>query len=387
MGKVILKPGKEKAIKNQHHWIFSGAIQAFEGEGKGEILPVFSSSNEFLGYAYFNRKSNIIGRMLSWTEGEIEKILEGLLTRSLELRLSHFDTSQTNAFRLVNGEGDGLPGLIVDLYNEYCVLQISTLGMEKLKPLILNFLKKNLSLKGIFEKSHSPSRKEEGLPPLEGVLKGEVLDEVEIKENGIRFIVSIPKGQKTGFFLDHREMRNQVQSLSFGKKVLNCFSYTGGFSLYAAKGGAASVTSVDISEQAIKLAKKNAQLNEFQTEYNFLVEDVFDFLKHSSLNYDLVILDPPAFAKKQKDIVNACRGYKEINRLAFKKMPKNSLLLTSSCSHFIDEKLFQQVVFQAAAESGRPAQIIGKHLLAYDHPINLYHPEGEYLKSLLIKLS
>ena len=230
-----------------------------------------------------------------------------------------------------------------------------------------------------------PSRGEEGLQNQEGLLFGEEVDEVEIMENKIKFIVSIKNGQKTGFFLDQREMRNWVQELSEGKKVLNCFGYTGGFSLYAMKGGATQVDTVDISTDAIGLAQKNTSLNKIDADkHNFIAEDVFQFLREKPLEYDLIILDPPAFTKRKTDIIQACRGYKDINRLAIKKIPSGSLLLTSSCSYHIDEKLFQTVVFQAAAEAGRSVRIIGRHRLALDHPINIFHPEGEYLKSLLL---
>lgn len=388
MKKVILKKGKEKAIKNRHHWIFSGAVQQMDGEGRGEILPVYSSDQEFLGQAYFNRKSNIIGRMIAFEEGNPLEKIEQLLTRAVRLRNRSFDPSLTNAYRLVNSEGDGLPGLVVDVYDDQWVVQVSTLGMEKLKPFVLKVLKNLSKPRSIFEKSTSSSRREEGLQPFEGVLDGDFNDAITIVENGIKFSVSILKGQKTGFFLDHREMRKKIEEFSCHKNVLNCFSYSGGFSLYAARGGALSVTSVDVSEPALEMAKQSVLLNQMDpAKFVFAARDVFEFLRTEDLLYDLVILDPPAFAKKQKDVMNACRGYKEINRLAFKKMPMNSILLTSSCSHFIDEKLFQQVVFQAAAEAGRAVQIIGKHQLAIDHPINLYHPETEYLKSLILNIA
>ncbi len=193
------------------------------------------------------------------------------------------------------------------------------------------------------------------------------------------------KSQKTGFFLDHREMRQWVRSLSAGKRVLNAFSYTGGFSVYALAGGAKCVDSVDISQEAVEASKRHVTLNGFKAaEQGFICADVFAFLREAAMPYDLVILDPPAFAKRRKDIVPACRGYKDINRLAMQKMPAHSLLLTCSCSHHVDEQLFQKVVFQAAVEAKRKVRIIGKHRLAGDHPVNIFHPESDYLKSLLL---
>jgi len=386
---VILKKGKEKPILGRHHWIFSGAIQNLPEFEDGSLLPVFSYEKLPLGWGYFNRKSALTGRMISF--GEVEgtdpkKIIEKHLDFAHQLRVQFFQNGQTTAYRLVNGEGDLLPGLIIDCYNDTFVLQISTLGMKKLTPLIVSWLVKTFNPKAIYEKSLLPSRKEEGLSDYQGIHVGEVpAAEIIISENGLKFAVSILHGQKSGFFLDHREMREQIRHLSKNKKVLNCFSYTGGFSVYAAAGGAKSVDSVDISESAIIQAKKNMVLNGFDSDENhYFAEDVFLFLREKPLNYDLVILDPPAFAKKQKDVIQACRGYKEINRVAMQKMPKGSLLLTCSCSYHVDEKLFQQLIFQAAVEAGKEVKILGRHRMGFDHPINICHPESDYLKSLLL---
>ena len=385
MQSVILKPGKDKPIRNHHHWIFSGAIARMPDFIDGDILPVENANGEFLGYAYFNRKTSISGRMLSFDKTPAEEALKQNIDKAIAFRKKIFDPKITNAYRLVNSEGDKIPGLVVDIYDEVVVLQIATLGIERLKPLIVEHLKKTLQPATIYEKSNLPSRGEEGLQNQEGLLFGEDIDEVEILENKIKFIVSIKNGQKTGFFLDQREMRNWVKELSEGKKVLNCFGYTGGFSLYAMKGDAAQVDTVDISTEAIALAQKNTLLNKIDADkHNFIAGDVFQFLRDEPLEYDLIILDPPAFTKRKADIMQACRGYKDINRLAMKKIPSGSMLLTSSCSYHVDERLFQTVVFQAAAEAGRSVRIIGRHRLAPDHPINIFHPEGEYLKSLLL---
>jgi 23S rRNA (cytosine1962-C5)-methyltransferase len=258
--------------------------------------------------------------------------------------------------------------------------------MQVLRPLVVQWLVEKLQPEGIYEKSLLPSRKEEGLVDEEGVLYGkEPSKSIQILENDLHFSVSILQGQKTGFFLDHREMRQMVRHLASGKRVLNCFSYTGGFSVYAAAGKAKSVDSVDISASAMEMAAQNMTLNGFKDDrYRFFTADVFQFLREKPLDYDLVILDPPAFAKRQKDIVPACRGYKDINRIAMQKMPQGSLLLTSSCSYHIDEALFQTVVFQAAVEARRTVRIIGRHHIAADHPINICHPESDYLKTLLL---
>lgn len=381
---VILKPGKEKAIRNRHHWIFSGAVAVMPEGDNGSLWPVYDAKGVCLGCGYFNRNVNIVGRMVAFDATPPLEAMRGHLERAVELRKRLFSTSVTNAYRLVHAEGDLLPGLIVDRYDQLLVIQISTLGMEKLRGFIVEELQRLLNPRTIYEKSHMTSRREEGLADKQGVVVGDSVKEVEILENGLRFCVSIAEGQKTGFFLDHRDMRLQTKEWAHGRRVLNCFAYTGGFSVYAAAGGAVLVDSVDLSAQAIEGARRNMALNNAVGQ--FFVADVFDFLRERTLDYDFMILDPPAFAKKQRDVVTACRGYKEINRIAMQKMPKGSLLLTSSCSYHVDAELFQKVIFQAAVEAGRTAKIIGRHRLAPDHPVNLCHPEGDYLKSLLIYL-
>jgi 23S rRNA (cytosine1962-C5)-methyltransferase len=381
---VILKKNRDKPIRQRHHWIFSGAVQTLPDFEDGEILSVVSSEGEILGSAYFNRKSAIIGRMLAFDRTPPLLAVEQRITEALAMRRKLVEPG-TNAQRLVNAEGDGLPGLIVDRYNDVLVVQIATLGMERLKPVIVDHLIRALAPRSIHEKSDQPVRREEGLPDFEGLLYGEDIQTVEIREDGLRFLVEIRGSQKSGFYLDLREMRKLVRSLAEGRRVLNCFCYTGGFSVAALAGGAAAVDSVDSSEPAISLARRNLLLNGFSESGNiFMTADVFGFLRREMPAYDFVILDPPAFAKKKTDVVAACRGYKDINRLAFKKTGAKGLLLTLSCSHFVDEALFRQVVFQAAAEAGRDARIIQKHRQAYDHPINIYHPESEYLKGFLL---
>jgi len=384
--KVILKKGKEKVLHQRHHWVFSGAIHSLPKDFEdGEILPVYSSTDELLGHGYFNRKSSLTGRMLSFGSDDPHTTLLENLKQAIALRDRLFPKTET-AYRLINGEGDLIPGLIADRYGDFLVIQISTLGIEKLKTFIVNHLTSILPIKGIYEKSLLPTRREEGLDPFEGNLYGDIADIVEIKENGSKFLVSYTTGQKTGFFLDQREMRQLLGNLSKGKKVLNCFSYTGGFTVSSLTHGAESVDSIDISKEAMKMAEENLRLNGFSKERNkLLVEDVIKFLRETTdLPYDIVILDPPAFAKKKQDVISACKGYKEINRQAFKKMPKGSLLLTCSCSYHVDEELFQKVIFQAASDAKRCVKIISKHILSKDHPINLYHKEGSYLKSLLL---
>lgn len=384
---IVLKPGKDKPVLHRHHWIFSGAIARSPSFTDGDMLPVENFQGEHLGFGYFSRHGSIAGRMVSFDQTPPLQAIQNNLKDAIALRTILFNQSETNAYRLVNGEGDMLPGLIVDKYNDLLVVQFTTLGMDRLRSEVVAILSDLLAPKAIYEKSVGSFRREENLPDVEGVISGSWTGDVAILESGLRFTVDPVRGQKTGFFLDHRMMRQRVRELAKGKRVLNCFSYTGGFSVYALAGGATQVDTVDLARDAIERAKRHVEMNGFSLEGNgFYAEDVFDFLRQKPLDYQLVILDPPAFAKKKKDVVAACRGYKDINRVAMEKMPSSSLLLTSSCSYHVDPALFQTVVFQAAAEAGRTARIIGRHVLAPDHPINLFHPEGDYLKSLLIFL-
>ena len=382
---MILKPGREKAIRNRHHWIFSGAIKSMPDFENGSILPVQSAGGEMLGYAYFNRKASIIGRMVSFGDMPAEDAILQNFENAIELRQRCFKPAVTNAYRLINAEGDFIPGLVADLYDDVLVLQLGTLGMDKLKPLILNIFVKKLKPRSIYEKSDLPSRREEGLTDYEATLYGKPVEQVQIREEGLPFLVNITGSQKTGFYLDQREMRKLVRGQAAGRRVLNAFAYTGAFSVYAIKGGAIKADSVESSESALSLAKENFKLNDIPAEAGqFFNADVFEFLRRAEFDYDFVILDPPAFAKKKADVISACRGYKDINRLAIQKVKPKGLVLTFSCSRFVDEKLFQQVVFEAALEAGRRARILQRYRQPFDHPINIYHPETEYLKGFLL---
>ena len=385
--KLVLLPGKQKNVIAKHHWIFSGAVQSCEPCEAGETLAVFAFDGQPLGYAYASKGGSIVARMVSFSKNVTpEKAVPDLVMRAVALRRGMFDEAVTDCWRVVHGEGDGLPGLVVDRYADVLVLQISTVGMERLKPLVVAELKKAFPrARAVYEHSNLPSRRKECMADFSGVLDGTMPEWTDVVENGVKFRILWKEVQKTGFFLDQREMRKLVGSLSKGKRVLNCFSYTGGFSAYAAVAGAARVDSVDIAGGAVELSKTNFSLNGIDpAQHGFFAEDAFKFLREKPLSYELVILDPPAFAKKKEDVEQAAKGYKEINMTALKKMPSGSLLLTCSCSYFMDAELFQTVVFQAARDANRGVRIIQKHHLAGDHPINVFHPEGDYLKSLLL---
>ncbi len=386
---IVLKPERDKHVKNKHPWVFMGAIQSYPEFENGDILSVVTASGSFVGYGYFNKGQSITGRMFSFSnEQSPEDAFVSNIKSAIELRKNALadQAEETNAYRLINGEGDNLPGLIVDRYNDVLVIQINTLGIEKLKSLILKTLQAETGLNLIYEKSSTQTRRKEGLQEFEGWLVGEAPQPFLVKEHGLKFHVSVTGMQKTGFFLDQREMRQLVKSYAKNKTVLNCFSYTGGFSVYALAGGAKKVDSVDLSESAVAGAKMNVELNGFSGEDNgFFAQDVLSYFRgQHDTAYDFIILDPPAFAKKASDVTNATRGYRDINREALEKLPVGGLLLTSSCSSHIDRETFQTIVFQAAKDAKRKVKILSYHVMGADHPIDLFFPQGDYLKSLLL---
>ncbi|HEX3095776.1 MAG TPA: class I SAM-dependent rRNA methyltransferase, partial [Patescibacteria group bacterium] len=353
MNSIILKPERDKHVRNKHPWVFMGAIKEYPEFENGDILKVVTDSGQFVGYGYFNKGQSISGRMFSFADESVdpEDAFVQNIKSAIALRKNALSAQadETNAYRLVNGEGDNLPGLIVDRYNKVLVIQINTLGIEKLKPLILKTLQEETGLNLIYEKSSTQTRRKEGLQEFEGWLVGETEQPFEILEHGLKFNVSVTGMQKTGFFLDQREMRQLVKTLAKDKTVLNCFSYTAGFSVYASAGGAKKVDTVDLSELAIEGAKENMALNGFGGEENgFYAQDVLSYFRDNrDSEYDFIILDPPAFAKKASDVANASRGYRDINRAALEKLPVGGLLLTSSCSSHVDADMFQTIVFQA----------------------------------------
>jgi len=383
--RLILKAGKEKPILGRHPWIYSGAIDRVDDNHEtGDLVRVFSSQNQFLGTGYLNPRSQIAVRMLSFEEGAIDRsFFEKRLAAALELR-RRFIPPRTNAYRAVHSEGDFLPGLTVDRYADFLVVQFQTAGIDQWRDTILDLLEKKMEPRGIYEKDDTEARTWEGLEKRAGRLRGEEPpDYVEIEEHGISFIVDIHAGQKTGFFLDQRENRLLVAGFAQGKRVLNLFAYTGGFSVYAAKAGATRVVSVETSERALNTARENFARNGLAGD-SFLFEekDAFDYLRQVPEEFDLVIVDPPAFAKSKDHVMQASRAYKDINLWALKRTAPGGLLYTSSCSSYVDPDLFQKILFAAAKDAHRNVQILQKTSHPPDHPINVFHPEGEYLKGL-----
>lgn len=387
--RCILKKGKERPLLGRHPWIFSGAIDEIdEGYQAGDLTKVYSSAQKYLGTGYFSPNASIAVRLLSFEDIEIDAtFFEKRIQDAVRLRKKILP-SHTDSYRVIHSEGDFLPGLIVDRYADFLVLQIHTAGMEKWREVILKSLLAEYSVRGIYEKGDREWRAEEGLSTKPGPAAGEEPpDFLEVQENSYTFWVDIKRGQKTGAFLDQRDNRLLIGNYARGRKVLNGFSYSAGFSVYAAKGGAIKTVSADSSEAALKLAKMNLESNGLNLkDHRWVQTDVFDYLRRADEEFDLIILDPPAFCKSKGQIHQASRGYKEINLSAIKKLASGGLLYTASCSSYIDADLFQKIVFAAAKDSGKDLRILAKTAHALDHPVSIAHPEGEYLKGLLCQV-
>ena len=344
-----------------------------------------SHSGEVLGFGYYNDRSQIRVRMLTFGNTPFTNdVLKQLIMQSVSMRKNNPLLQNTNAQRLIFSEGDFIPGLIVDSYDGHLVMQCLTLGIDKMKDTITEILQNETGCSSMYERSDYPGREMEGLKMIQGQIAGETPSEILIHEHGIRYPVDVRTGQKTGFFIDQRENRELIAQLSKDKKVLNMFSYTGGFTFAAITGGARETVSVDVSAPALAKAQQIYQLNGFTTPSSFIVADAFDYLRNEIFDADLAIIDPPAFAKSSGDVDRACRGYKDINMQYMKKCPPDSWLLTCSCSRFIDMDLFQKVIFSAASDAKRDARIMRKTGHPVDHPVNLNHPETEYLKGILL---
>ncbi len=387
---IILKPGKEQSLKRFHPWIFSGAIKQKPGNLKeGEVVKVLSSAGEFLCIGHYQIGS-IAVRILTFSDVPIDHIFwKKNIESAWQLRknMGIAGNQQSNVFRLIHAEGDGMPGLVVDYYNGFAVLQAHSIGMYLQRNEIVHALKNVLGdeLNAVYDKSSKTQPFKAGIDAADSYLLGEGTINPEVMENGLRFFVDFEEGQKTGFFIDQRENRKLVQELSAGRDVLNMFCYTGGFSFAAMRGGANSVHSVDSSAKAIELTKRNVELNfPGDLRHQAFTTDAFSFLKDIKDKYDLIILDPPAFAKHRDALPQALQGYKRLNTRAFEQIRSGGLIFTFSCSQIVPRDKFREAVFTAAAISGRSVRILYQLSQPNDHPINIYHPEGEYLKGLVL---
>jgi 23S rRNA (cytosine1962-C5)-methyltransferase len=389
IAKIFLKPGKEQSLKRFHPWVFSGAIGKSEGNPEeGDEVNVYSADGEFLAMGHCQIGS-IAVRILSFEEVNPDfDFWKMKIEKAWNLRKSIgiTENAETNVFRLVHAEGDGMPGLIVDFYNGTAVIQMHTVGMFLVREMLVKALKNVVGeqLKAVYDKSAKTLPFKADISSEDGYLLGEG-GETEVLENGLRFRVDWLEGQKTGFFIDQRENRLLVQHFSKNRDVLNMFCYTGGFSFYAMKGGARLVHSVDSSAKAIELTNQNVQLNfAGDTRHEAFAADAFEFMRNIKDKYDLIILDPPAFAKHRDAVHQALQAYKRINTRAFEQIRSRGIVFTFSCSQVVSKEKFREAVFSAAAISGRNVRILHQLTQPADHPVSIYHPEGEYLKGLVL---
>lgn len=392
MQNIRLKKERDKSLKRKHPWIFSGAIERTDlGINSGETVNVVSSSGNIIGTGAYSPSSQIRIRM--WSFDNNEKI-DSLfffkkISEAYELRKQLINNS-TNAYRVINAENDGLPGVVVDRYGEYLSCQFLSAGAEYWKKHIVEHLIRLFKPKSIYERSDSDVRIKEGLTPYSGLIYGEdIPDRVEIAENGIKFFVEIKSGHKTGFYLDQRDNRLLLSTFASDKTVLNCFSYTGGFTIYALKENAKEVINIDTSQPALELLNKNIELNNLSSLRNKNINsDTFKVLRKfrdEGKTFDIIILDPPKFAESVSQIQQASRGYKDINLLALKLLNPGGLLFTFSCSGHITPELFQKIVSDAALDSGREIRIVKQMMQSPDHIVASNFPEGLYLKGLILK--
>ena len=394
--KVRLKPGRERSLLRRHPWVYSGAIDKVSGSpASGETVEVRASDGRFLAWAAWSSQSQIRARVWSFEEPDKPDAgwLRGRIARSLALRralVAQDGSGRDNALRLVHGEADGLPGLIVDRYADTLVMQVLSAGIERWRDVFADALIEQTGCARIYERSDADVRELEGLPARTGAMRGDApAVPLEIVEHGLCYAVDVIGGQKTGFYLDQRDNRNRIRELASGREVLNCFCYTGGFSIAALAGGALSAVSVDSSGPALELARRNAQANGFDAPRAEWIEaDIFRYLRDArsqGRSFDLIVLDPPKFAPTERHAPAAARAYKDINLNALKLLRPGGMLATFSCSGGVSADLFQKIVAGATADAGVSATILDRFHASPDHAVLLEFPEGEYLKGLLLR--
>jgi 23S rRNA (cytosine1962-C5)-methyltransferase len=386
---IVLGKGEERRIRGGHPWVFSNEIKEVAGAKQpGAAAEFFTSGGDFLGTGYYNPHSLIAGRLLARERVDIDSqaFFHGRLATALAFRRTVYP--ELTSFRLVFGEGDLLPGLVVDKYGDYLALQLLTMGMEQRRELIVAALSDLLRPKGVIARNDVAVRGLEGLPEKSEILAGQVPDSVEIEEHGLRFLVNLGSGQKTGHFLDQKENHRLLQPLVAGKTLLDCFSYSGSWGIHGAAYGARSVTCLDISPLACGLARRNAALNGFAEQIAVEECDVFDrlrSLKSGGQRFDVIVLDPPAFVKSKKNLKEAEKGYLTINRRAMELLAPGGVLISCSCSFHMGRELFRETLGRAAQQAGRLVRLLGNHSQSPDHPILLQVPETEYLKCVVLQ--
>lgn len=385
---LFLRSGKDRPIRMGHPWVFSGALRELDPQLEpGSIVTLCAADGAALGVGYVNPRCTIAVRLLSRRDQPIDAAFVGRrVAAALALR-RRVVGDDTDAYRLINGEGDGLPGVLVDRYGAVLVVQLLTAGAERLKPLLLAALAEQLQPRAVVERSEGAVRKAEGLAPSTGLLAGELGDGEPVSENGLRFTVQPGGGQKTGHFCDQRDNRARVRALAAGAHVLDAFAYHGGFAVHAGAGGAARVVAVDSSAAAIAAAEHNWRLNQLPADAAaFVAADVGRFLRDSDETFDLLVVDPPALVKQRKDVARGARAYKDLNLWALRRARPGALLCTFTCSQHVDATLFRKIVAGAAADAGRTVSLLTHLGPSADHPVALGHPEGEYLHGLVLRV-
>ncbi len=390
MPSVQLKPGREKTLLRGHPWIFSGALKNHPSVAEaGTIVRVNSHAGKPIAWGFYHPRTDIAVRCFSWNPEENidDNFWERQLDNAIWLR-ERIVPPKTDAYRLINSEGDGFPGLIADRYGDRLVISVQTAGMEKIRESLLRIFQDKLHVTAIYERSEGQARRIEGLEDRIGWAAGTSDDSpVQIRENGLIFFVDVVSGQKTGFFLDQRTNREIVASSCPGKTVLNCFSYTGGFTVYCIRAGAKKVISVETSQPANETTRRNLSANGFsEQQHPIIAEDVFTYLRKVQDPVDVIVLDPPAFAKSKHDVRTAARGYKEINLQALRLLNSGGLLATFSCSNYIDPGEFEKIILFAAQDAGKTVQLLRPLFPGADHPTLLPHFQGRYLKGFLIRV-
>ena len=387
MRRIVLKPGRVGPVRAGHPWIFSGAIASgLDGAEPGEPVTVRAAGGRCVAAGYCNPRTPIAVRVITLGDEEVgPALIAQRIDEALALRRATL-APELDAYRVVNGEGDRLPGVVVDRYGAVLVCQFLTAGAARLAPAVVEALSARLAPATVYERSEGGVRTEEGLPPERGVLAGaEPPSRIAIVEAGVRYLVDVLHGQKTGFFLDQREARLRVRQLAGGRRVLNAFAYSGALSVAAGLGGAAEVVSVDTSRPALALAEATWAENGLDpSRVRIEVADVFDWLRATSERFDLIVLDPPPFVRRRRDLSVGLRGYKDVNLQAFRRLAPGGWLLTSSCSQHLPASAFREVVAAAAADAGRTPAVVAEWRHPPDHPVLLAHPEGEYLKVMLL---
>lgn len=388
MQTIVLRPGRDQPVRAGHPWVFSGAIASgLDAVEPGEPVRVVGDGGRFVAVAYANPRTTIALRVLGLEDEPVDAAFVGRrVDAALALRRAALG-EEPGAHRVLNAEGDRLPGVVVDRYGDFLVCQMLTVGAARLAPLVTDALRERLSPRGIYERSEGGVRAEEGLGGARGVLAGaEPPARIEIVEDGCRFLVDVLHGQKTGFYLDQRETRARVRGLAPDRTVLNAFAYTGAISISAARGGARRVVSVDSSRLSLELAEASWELNGLPAGAAELVQaDVFDYLHGERDRFDLIVLDPPPFVRRRRDLSSGLRGYRDLNRQAIRRLASGGLLVTCSCSQHVSADAFRALVADAAADAGRPATLVAAWGHPPDHPTALAHPEGVYLKVLLLR--